>query len=236
MVEWLLNTVGAQGLYWDCYDYWNVTHYGEPWDGWTADLDPTTHRIARKKSRVTLISWPWRERLTARLLKEGRPLVANGNPTLTSEYQYRFPRFVETADISSLSQTHLFTSIALGDHITERNETDSYRWMLRALDWGALYYWYNILPTRTAFTAYMFPFTPIELHAGTIFSEERILTNQSGLFGWGDNSVFEAHVFDRVGKETGEITVRRIVREGKAYAEVRFPEGFAAAIVRINPQ
>ena len=232
LANWMLETVGADGLYWDCYDYWNVMHYREPWDGWTADIDPKSHYITRKKSYLTLISWPWRERLTARLLSEDRPIVANGNPSLTSEYKYQFPRFVETADISALSKTHLFTPIALGDHVTERNEVDSYRWMLRAMDWGGLYYWYGQIPTRPAFTTYMFPFTPIELHKGYIIGKERILTKMSGTFGWGDQSEFETHVFDRLGKETDEIKVPRIVRDGKAYGEVRIPEGYAVALVR----
>jgi len=238
IVEWLLNVNGADGLYWDCYQYATVDHYGEPWDGWTGSIDPETHVLRQKRSSTTLITWPWRERLTARLLSEGRPLVANGNPVLTSEYRYRFPRFVETADISALSRAHLFTPIALGDHITERNETDSYRWMLRALDWGGLYYWYSamIIPTHHTLTSYMFPFTPIELHQGWLIGEERILTKVSGLFGWGDASDFETHIFDRVGKETTEIGAPRIVRDGRTYVELRLPEGYSAAVVRRPPQ
>ena len=106
--------------------------------------------------------------------------------------------------------------------------------MLRALDWGGLYYWYSgdIVPTHHTVTSYMFPFTPIELHKGYIIGQERLLTKVSGVFGWGDQSQFEAHVFDRVGKETDKIKVPRIVRDGKAYAEVRIPEGYAVAIVR----
>ena len=233
-VEWLLNTVGADGLYWDCYNYSNVTHYAEPWDGWTGDIDSKSHTLTRKRSSITLISWPWREKVTARLLKEGRPIVANSNPSLTSEYKYQFPRFVETADISALSKTHLFTPIALGDHVTERNEVDSYRWMLRALDWGGVYYWYSgyIIPTHPTLTTYMFPLTIMELHSGYIIGKERILTNKSGLFGWGDRSEFEVHVFDRVGKETDKIKVPRVIRNGKAYADLRVPEGYSAAIVR----
>ena len=234
VVEWLLDTVGADGLYWDCYDYVNISHYGEPWDGWSGDIDPKTHELVRRKSMTSLLTWPLREKITKRLLEEGRPLVANGNPTHTSEYKYQFPRFVETADISRLSKTHLYTPIALGAHLTERNEVDSYRWMLRALDWGGLYYWYSghVVPTHHTLTSYMFPFTPIELHKGYIIGEERILTKVSGVFGWGDQSQFEAHVFNRVGRETDEIEVPRIVRDGKAYAEVRIPEGYAVALVR----
>lgn len=231
-VDWLLNVVGSDGLYQDCYNY-NLAHYGEPWDGWTADIDPTRHTIIRQKSSVSLITWPWRERLTARLQKEGRPHVANGNPVTTSEMKYHFPRFVETADISALAQTHLFTPIALGDHITERNEVDSYRWMLNALDWGGVYYYYpTIIPTHPTLTTYMFPLTPMELHSGYIIGRERILTKLSGLFGWGDASQFEVHVFDRMGKETKEIKTPRIMSGGKAYAELRIPEGYSAAIVR----
>ena len=234
-IRWILNTVGADGLYWDCYSHSGAaTHYGEPWDGWSADIHPAKHTIVRKKSSVALISWPWREKATAALLSRWQPLVANHSPVTTSEMKYHFPRFVETADISALSKAHLYTPIALGDHVTERNEVDCYRWMLDALDWGGLYYWYSapIVPTRPTLTAYMFPFTPIELHSGYLIGQERILTNRSGLFGWGDLSQFEVHAFDRVGKETDTIQVPRIIRDRKAYAEVRIPGGYSVAIVR----
>ena len=48
----------------------------------------------------------------------------------------------------------------------------------------------------------MYPFTPIELHSGVLIGKERILTNRSGHFGWGDASAFRAHVFDSDGKQT----------------------------------
>ena len=45
----------------------------------------------------------------------------------------------------------LYSPIALGDHLTERSEQDAYRVMLRALDFGCVYYWYNdltVIPTH----------------------------------------------------------------------------------------
>lgn len=233
-IEWMLNTVGADGIYWDCYNYSSVAHYGDEWDGWSGDIDPRKHTLIRKKSFLLLLSWPWKEKATANLLQAGRPLVANGNPDLTSEYKYQFPRFVEAADITRLTQTQLFTPIALGDHITERNEVDAYRWMLNALEWGGLYYWYSsrIVPSHPTLTTYMFPITPMELHSGYIIGKERILTKNSGHFGWGDESEFKVHVFDRVGRETDKIKTTRTVRNHKATVELRLPEGYAAAIVR----
>ncbi len=233
-VDWLLGTVGADGLYWDCYSYANIDHYAEPWDGWTGSIDPNTHELKRKRSSTTLLTWPYREKITKRLLDEGRPLVANSNPVLHSEYKYQFPRFVETADISAVTKGHLYTPIALGDHITERNEVDSYRWMLRSLDFGGLYYWYSgrIIPTHETLTSTMFPITIMEIHEGYIIGKERILTNRSGYFGWGDDSQYDVFVFDRVGRRTDRIKTPRIECDGKAYVELRLPEGFSAAIVR----
>ncbi len=161
-------------------------------------------------------------------------MVVSGGPMFTSEYQYRIVHLTETADIGKLSTTHLFTPVALGDHTTEHNEVECYDTMLRALDWGGLYYWYSgsVIPTRTTLTARMFPFTPIELHKGYLIGEERILTKESGLFGWGDMSEFQVHVFDRVGKPTDKIKTPRLVKDGRACAEIRIPEGYSAAIVR----
>jgi hypothetical protein len=233
-VEWLINEVGADGLYWDCYAYYHLDHYGDTWDGWTASINPDTHTITRKRSSTTLLTWPYREKITRRILEDGRPLVANTNPVLTSEYRYHFPRFVETADISAVTRAHLFTPIALGDHVTERTEVDCYRWMLRSLDYGGLYYWYSgrIQATHETLTSVMFPITIRELHEGYILGDERILTNRSGIFGFGDASPLDVTVFNRVGQRTDEIEVPTIERDGKRYVELRIPEGYSAAVVR----
>ena len=232
-VEWTFDVLETDAYWWDMYNGYG-THFGDPWDGWTVDIDPKTMRITNRKSSTALLTWPWREKLTRRMLAEGRPLVVSGSPMMHSEIKHHLPRVVETADIGRLSRSHLFTPIALGDHITEKSEAHAYRWMLLALDWGGLYYWYSVTvtPTRPTLTSHMFPFTPIELHSGYLIGQERIVTNRSGLFGWGDASQFEAHVYSRVGAETDEIKIKRIEYNGKAYAEVRIPEGYSVAIVR----
>jgi len=106
--------------------------------------------------------------------------------------------------------------------------------MLRALHWGCIYNWYSgtIIPKYKTITEHMFPFTPIELHSGYVVGKERILTAKSGLFGWGDAAAFDIHVYDRTGRETKGKEAKRVVRDGKAYAEVRIAEGYSAAIVR----
>ena len=73
-----------------------------------------------------------------------------------------------------------FSPVALGDHISERKQIDSYHWMTDALNYGCLYNWYpdHFLAEYETLTKYMFPSTPIELHEGYIIAKERIVTSR----------------------------------------------------------
>jgi hypothetical protein len=234
--------LGCDGVYWDELEYSRYQyHYGDfdqpgglPWDGVSGDIDPKTHRIVRLKSSVTLISQPFRLALAQRILK-GHPLVGNSQPHTRTFVNLRFPRFVETGSISNCAKAHAYTPIALGDHLTERSEEDAYRVMLRALDFGCVYYWYNdltVVPTHPHLTSFMFPITPVELHEGYILGQERIITNRSGLFGWGDDARHEVHVFDDQGREVPDYPAPTVTRDGQTLTELRLPEDYSAAIVR----
>jgi len=231
--------IGADGVYWDEMEYSAYQyHYGEPWDGVSADIDPKTMKISRLKSSVTLITQPWRIALAKEIMAKGS-LIANGQPHTRSMASLRFSRFVETGSISNCARAQLYSPIALGDHLTERSELDAYLNMLRALDYGCVYHWYNdmtVIPTHHTLTKYMFPVTPIELHEGYIIGEERILTNRSGVFGWNDGSGHEVHVFDAEGREVDATNIsshaRTTTRGGKTATEIRIAEDWSAAIVR----
>lgn len=238
-VDIILNDIGADGVYWDELEYSAYQyHYGEPWDGVSADIDPKTMKIVRLKSSVTLLTQAWRVALAKRIMAN-HPLIGNGAPHTRTMASLHFPRFVETGSISHCARAQLFTPIALGDHLTERSELDAYRVMLRALDFGCVYYWYNdmtVIPTHPHLTQFMFPITPMELGEGFIIGLERILTNRSGLFGWGDNSKHEVHVFDDEGREVAQTDglryAKTITRSGQTFTELRIAEGWSAAIVR----
>lgn len=234
-VEIILNDIGADGVYWDelehsAYPY----HYGEPWDGCSADIDARTMKIARTKSSVTLLSQPWRAALIKEIMARG-PFIANGQPNTRTIARLKFPRFVETGSISNCSRAQLHSPIALGDHLTERSEAGAYRNMLAALDYGCVSHWYSdaqVIPVYETITRYMYPITPVELREGYIIGKERILTNRSGLFGWGDASGHEVHVFDDTGREVPDFRAPRVERDGAAFTELRIAEGWSAAIVR----
>ncbi len=226
-------------LYWDEIERSNAKYDYNPkhWDGVTAEIDPKTHRIRRKMSTVALISQPWRAYVLQKFmprLKQPNGLLGNGAPFTRTMRQFHFPRFIETGSISNLRLGQLFTPISLGDHLTERTELDAYRNMLKALDYGSVYFWYHqkVIASHPTLTHAMYPITPVELGHGYIIGQERILTNKSGYFGWGDDAQFTTRVFGADGREKPGFKVPRVLRGGKAFAEVRLPAGYAAAIIR----
>jgi len=234
-VDIILDEIGADGVYWDEHEYSRyLFHHGEPWDGFSGDVDPTTMQVARLKSSVTLLTEPWRVALATKILERG-PLVGNSPPYTRAMAALKFPCFVETGSITHCTQSHLYSPIALGDHLTERSEIDAYRTMLAALDYGCVYHWYNdvtVIPTHPHLTSYMYPITPMELHQGYIIGKERIITKVSGRFGWRDSSQHEVHVFDDTGREVEAFNAPFLTEGGTTFTELRLPEDWSAAIVR----
>ncbi|HUT94445.1 MAG TPA: hypothetical protein VMY37_33615 [Thermoguttaceae bacterium] len=234
-VDVILDGIGAEGVYWDEHEYSaRQYHYGEPWDGVSCDVDPQRMTIRRLKSSVTLLSEPWRLALARRIMTRG-PLVGNGVPRTRAMAALEFPCFVETGSISNCTRAHLYSPIALGDHLTERSEEDAYGTMLAALDFGCVYHWYNdlnVVPTHHHLTRSMYPITPLELHEGFVLGRERVVTNRSGQFGFGDACRHETHVFNHEGREVAQYDAPLLEIDGKTYTELRIPEGWSAAIVR----
>ncbi|MBC7288264.1 MAG: hypothetical protein H5T86_09520, partial [Armatimonadetes bacterium] len=229
--------IGADGLYWDEMERSAAEYcWGSRWDGCSADIDMKTFTIARKKSSVTLLTMEFRQRIVDWLVAEGRPIVANGNPTTeTFTRRYKFPRFVETGSISNLAEAHLYTPIGLADHLTERTHLDTVKAQRRHLMWGCLYYYYHQQATLNvkgpALSKYMWPITPLRLGRGYIVGKERILTAVSGAFGWGEPAQAEVHVIDPSGNEA-QAPVRQFDKDGATWWEVKLPPGYMAAIVR----
>ncbi len=227
---------GIDAIYWDELEYSKspFSYSDKYWDGVSAEIDGKTHRISRKISSVPILTESWRLAMIDKLLKRGNGLlIANGAPFTKAMRERHFPRFVETGSITNLVQAQLYTPISLGDHLTVRTPLDAYKDMLKALNYGSVYYYYaDTVGSAPTLTDAMYPITPVALGQGCIIGQERILTNTSGLFGWGDRSDFTARVFDRTGREKPDFKVPKIERDGKVYAEVRIPEGYGVALIR----
>ena len=69
-------------------------------------------------------------------------------------------------------------------------------------------------PDGPPFLHLMYPITPVELRAGMVLGEERILTNRSGRYGWPDNSAAAIHVIDADGLAERGDTRHQLVQVG----------------------
>jgi hypothetical protein len=110
-----------------------------------------------------------------------------------------------------------------------------YAYLLRRmLDYGvilALSNWPDE-PKGLTFLQLIYPITPMELRAGMVFGEERILTNRSGRYGWPDNSPADVYVFDADGKLVSRPSVQEIHEGDRLLFEVRMPSDHFAILVK----
>jgi hypothetical protein len=96
----------------------------------------------------------------------------------------------------------------------------------------AIYSWPDE-PKTKPFVDYMHPITPMELRAGMILGEERIITNRSGRYGWPDGSAADVCEFDA----DGQLVPNPKVTEthdgaGNLLIELRMPGDHFAVLIR----
>jgi len=244
-IDIILDECTADGVFWDEMEFSAARYsYKDPWDGFTGSVNPSTHNIEGLMSSTILLSQPLRMKMLDRIFKEGKLVVGNEEAQTETMTKCHFPRFAELAGGVSGEMGHLYTPITLGTtggYINMSNKVNErvlavYREMLKSLDQGNLYYWghyyeNHVEPSQKTLCAYMFPFTPIELHKGYLIGKERIVTAVPGKFGWGDRSQHEVHVFNENGVEV-ERKAATVEKDGAVFTELALPEFYSAAILR----
>ncbi len=237
LVDWTLDNFDLDGIYHDELNHCNSRlYYGTNlWDGATVELDESNN-VKRKLSYVCLLKLDFTLELFDQIMnRRGKLLVGNFSPETRSERKFRFPRFEETYNARWIALSHLYTPIQLGDMLTYANTPkDMAADQRMALKRGALYYHYCGGTGCPSLTSKMFPFTPIELHAGWLVGKERILTAVSGEFGWrGEKPDVEVFVFNELGREVkGYPFATRDTAGGRIFALELKPD-HCAAIVKV---
>lgn len=231
-----LDQLGFDGIYWDEMSRSAQLVIYNAEDGYSAFPDLKTMTVSRKVALVPLYSLGFREQEARRMLDAGKLLIANSEPDTETMTKLRFPRFVEAWHPTNLRNAHLYCPLGLGSPDRINSEDDIAANIRENLEQGGLWYYYlgwsRVKLTRRTITEQMFPFTPIELRAGTLYGRERILTSRSGLFGWGDRSARTVHVYDHLGVLQPDFTAPLRELDGKLYTELRLPGGWLAAVVR----
>ncbi len=184
----------------------------DQWDGHTVDLDDKG-RIARRRTDCNLVGAAARARILKYILDKGGKVVINGHSTVCETRALPVYRFQEMDNdgVNPLlflhdkppifywqARGHLNSPIILGLRPVRYGAAGKQHWaeiitkgIITALRNGVLYYYYtSTIPSRGAGAGgygplnHMYPFTPIELHAGWLIGKERIITCVSRTFAW----------------------------------------------------
>lgn len=223
--------IGADGVYWDELDMISTRFTYDRWDGHSAELDDQ-HRIKAKRSHVQLLSLSAKAALVKYILSKGGLLIGNSVPTSETMTKLHFPRFVETAASWYPARAHLYTPLALGDHLTVKTFADLVQDIREKLKWGSLYYYYaSPRQPYPTITQHMFPFTPVELHHGWLLGKERLLTAVPGTFTLGDAGAVRVYWYDGAGKLTERQGEERVER-GRRLVRLALGEGEMAVVER----
>ena len=223
--------MGIRGFYFDTPNHINSHYGRftyDRWDGCTVDLD-AKFRVKRKYADLCLISGDARLALAQKILQAGGFVFYNDPPMLRKMASLKGNVvFLTEGDYPcNLARQHLCTPIAFGEHFSDRDPTmplygrrktwlgaedlmDDMLWKLKN---GVLYQMYraplgkatekisSVILDHPFPTAFMYPITVTDIHAGWVRGKERIVTSLSGKYGWPDKPAqVEVRIFDRTGR------------------------------------
>ncbi len=228
-VDRYMNDMKIDGLYWDEME---ATGYGKALvaynaqDGYSCELDRKSFTIHREIGINTLLGEEHRLAVIKRLRALGGDFMGNG-PTCTKKIlAFRPQRMVEIQHNERWSyEGNLDSPLGYAGA-----RTDFANW-IRALKMATLlvgtgyHYDYDI-------QRYIFPFTPIELHAGYLLGKERIIATHNGEYGWpGAKWLVQIRFFDNGGRLACKDFATKVAGEARTSVEVG--DGEAVVLVKI---
>ena len=251
-VKRYLSDMNLDGVYWDEME---IAGYDSPllsykvFDGHTCQLDPKTWTIKRQVGISALATKQFRLAVINAVKAKGGVLLGNGPSGELEELHTQTPHMIEIQHNDSWSyQGNLETPLGF--------TAGGYDWknFLRAFNQAMLpittlpydaklqqyRYPHDIMP-------FVFPFTPIELHAGYLLGKERIIVTHSGNYGWSGQKVLSlSHHFDENGKllEThfpikitrAEARTNVDLKDNEAAVLEKIPITFAPSAKVLSPQ
>ncbi|MCX6901087.1 MAG: hypothetical protein NT105_20625 [Verrucomicrobia bacterium] len=224
-----LDEIKSDGLYWDEME---ATGYGAPLitysipDGHSCVLDKKSYTIDHEVGITTLLGEGHRMAVIDRVRAKGGTLMGNG-PCATRKLLAKKPqRMVEIQHNDTWAyEGNLDSPLGYAS-----SRMDFGNWT-RALNMATL-----LVGTRYNYTheisPYVFPFTPIELHAGYLLGRERIIVTHAGSYGWpGERCLVQIRHFNKDGKLTGRDFATTIGREARTSVELA--DGEAVVLERL---
>jgi hypothetical protein len=205
--DYMIENLGAQTIWADGWisGYVRKNYTYDMWDGNSVTIDPDTKKVTRKKANVAYIALPILTQVTRKFQKAGGMVISNGRPGPFSYLKESIITSCETGGGDQQPIAGLFlapTVTPLGNPHVIKSKRDVYRDILAKLDLGALYFWYGASSrvTEPTIVSNMYPITFDSIHAGTVRGRDRIVTKNSGIYGFhNDRSLHAVYHYDSRG-------------------------------------
>ena len=210
--------IGADGLYWDEME---TTGYGAPLithgipDGYSCVIDPKTYTVDHQVGVTTLLGKGHRLAVIDKVLARGGMIMGNGPSTNKEILARHVQRMIEIQhnDVWCY-EGNLDTPLG---YASSRMDFGNF---VRGVNLASL-----LVGTRYTYehevSPHLFPFTPIELHAGYLLGQERIIATHSGNYGWpGERCLVRVLRFNAEGKIVDNDFVTTVGDEARTRVEL----------------
>jgi len=170
------------------------------WDGHSAEIDLATKTIRRKMNSVLLLSQPSMIAYARKIRDKGGVVIGNSAVFTRSIANEKY--IIYDSECASGPGLHTAPSVTALAAPPFKTEKDIYLDMLDKLSWGMLFLYYNerLNLKYPSLAARQFPITFEEIRSGLVKGKERIVTMNSGVYGWrGDRRLHRVHKFDNRG-------------------------------------
>ena len=215
-VDVMLDDIGADGFFMDGFMWGYRSRWTyDRWDGVSADIDPETKTIRRKKGSVLLLSQPSLVEFARKVRDKGGVVMANNSVitrTIAGEKYILHDKELQAGPFLDLAPT----LSALTDCQNIKAEKDIYLDALNKLKWGMTFCYYQEgKVTYASLPARQFPVTFEEVRSGLIKGPDRIITMNPGVHGWaGDRRLHRVFRFDSRGAEAAHAFVTTADADG----------------------
>ncbi len=242
-VDVLMDEIGMDGGFMDGFllGYGGRWTYDGRWDGHSAEIDLNTKTIKRKLGSVLLLMQPSMIQYARKIHNKGGVVIGNGVVLTRSVADEKYIIF--DSECQAGPECHLAPSALALSNPPFQTETEIYLDMLDKLSWGMLYMYYNerVPLTHASLAARQFPITFQEMRSGLVRGPERIVTMNSGVYGWpatqtagkpGDRRLHRVYKFDARGAEGPHNFITRVDQDSVRTA-LQFDQNESAVIVPI---
>ncbi len=241
---------GAKAIYFDTFTYAFWTIYGrwtyDRWDGHTIDIDEETWTIAAKKADLAVLVSDAQVELKKFIEERGGVMIFNNSAATRKQMSllHGTQSFTEATYTQLPLSRHVSHPVNLGyspgyGYRGEAWKTpeDYFENVMGNLDYGCLtniYWMVSELPTAPTIYQRMFPLTVKNIYAGCVEGEERIVTNRSGTYSFGNTTPPVIYIYDSNGVESAPVKNQVRIRtvRGVCIVTLNLPEGGAAVLVK----